>query len=146
MALAGREPGGSAADLPILVVEDALSPREMERDILEAAGLSVDTAVNGLDGLEKSRCKRYGLFLVDVQMPVMSGFELVEALRSSEQYARTPIVFITSLASEADRRRGLDLGADAYLLKSEFSPDLLLDVVGRFMGTRRRGGATSADR
>jgi len=138
MALPGRPGSAPEGERTILVVEDAMSTREMERDILESAGLSVDTAVNGLDGLEKSRRKRYGLFFVDVQMPVMSGFELVEALRSTAEYARTPIVFITSLASEADRRRGLELGADAYLLKSEFSPDLLLDVVERFMGVGRR--------
>ncbi|RLB61637.1 MAG: hypothetical protein DRI90_10915, partial [Deltaproteobacteria bacterium] len=101
LALPGRGPAAPVGDRHILVVEDAMSTREMERDILEAAGLSVDTAVNGLDALEKSRSKRYGLFLVDVQMPVMGGFELVEALRSSDDYARTPIVFITSLASEA---------------------------------------------
>jgi two-component system chemotaxis sensor kinase CheA len=144
MALPGRAVPSAREPRTILVVEDALSTREMERDILESAGLSVETAVNGLEALEKSRRTHYGLFLVDVQMPVMGGFELVEALRSSEQYAHTPIVFITSLSSEADRRRGLELGADAYLSKSEFNPDLLLDVVERFMGGERgvpRGSA-----
>jgi two-component system chemotaxis sensor kinase CheA len=134
MALPGAEPTEGPVQLPILVVDDAMATREMERDILEGAGWSVETAIHGQDALEKSRRVRFGLFIVDVQMPVMDGIELVEALRRSEQYAHTPVVIVSSMGSEADKRRGLDAGADAYIVKSEFSQDLLLGVVARFMG------------
>jgi two-component system chemotaxis sensor kinase CheA len=134
LALSGTESRGRVADKPVLVVEDSLTTREMEKDILASAGFMVDTAVDGRDGLEKARAKSYGLFLVDLQMPVMDGFALIQALRKSSDYATTPIVILSSLGSDQDRRRGLEMGADAYLVKSQFNPDVLLDAVRRFVG------------
>ena len=147
IALSGDESRGRVADQPLLVVEDSLTTREMEKDILASAGYLVDTAVDGRDALEQSRAKSYGLFLVDLQMPVMDGFALIEALRKSTKYAATPIVILSSLGSDQDRRRGLELGADAYLVKSQFNPSVLLDAVRRFVGqaptrpSKRRGRA-----
>jgi two-component system chemotaxis sensor kinase CheA len=141
IALPGASTDAAAGPLPILVVDDSLATREMERDILEAAGYETDTAIHGQDGLEKSRRKSYGLFVVDLQMPVLDGFGLVTALRASEQYARTPVVIVSSLSSDADKRRGLEVGADAYLVKSEFSQDLLLEMVARFLGEAPGGPA-----
>ncbi|MBI5500417.1 MAG: response regulator [Deltaproteobacteria bacterium] len=146
LAVPGKPAAAPEPPRKILVVDDAFSTREIVKDILAAAGWSVDTAVNGRDALEKSRAGSYGLFFVDVQMPEMDGFELTTALRASERHARTPIVIVTSLSSPEDRRRGLELGADAYLLKSEFSQDVLLATAGRFLGEPPAGARSGAGR
>ncbi len=118
----------------VLVVDDAMSTREMVRDILEAEGLQVDTAVNGRDGLKKSELAPFGLFVVDVEMPEMDGFELLRALRASRQHADTPVIILSSRGSDEDKRQGLDLGADAYLTKRGFTRDGLIETVARLLG------------
>lgn len=118
----------------VMVVEDALTTREMVKQVLEAAGYDVEVAVHGRDALDKASQRPFDLFLVDLQMPVMDGFELLGALRSSAEHGTTPVVILSSLASEEHRRRGLELGADAHLSKAEFSQDVLVGVVERFIG------------
>ncbi|MBW2457378.1 MAG: response regulator [Deltaproteobacteria bacterium] len=124
----------------VLVVDDAMSTREMVRDILAAEGLEADTAVDGQDGLKKSQQTTYDLFVVDIEMPKMDGFELVAALRKNEQLGDTPIIILSSRGSEEDKRRGLDVGADAYLTKRGFTPAGLIETVVRLTGVRMSEG------
>jgi two-component system chemotaxis sensor kinase CheA len=115
----------------ILLAEDSITTRVQERRILEAAGYEVQTAVDGLDAWSKLALQTFDAVVSDIQMPRMSGLELAERIRRSRQYAELPIVLVTSLASESDRRRGLEVGADAYITKSEFDQGLLLDCLAR---------------
>ena len=104
----------------ILVVDDSLNTREIEKSILEAHGYQVTLAEDGQDGLNKAMSKSFDAVLTDVEMPVMDGFSLTKALRDSEQYAHVPVVIITSRAKHDDRRRGMEAGADAYIVKGDF--------------------------
>lgn len=127
-----------AAPLPrVLVVDDSLTTRMLERSILESAGYEVDLAVSGEEGLEFARRRRYGIFVVDVEMPGMDGFEFVRATRAESALAAVPAILVTSRASDDDRRRGLESGARAYLVKSEFDQNVLLRAIAEATG----GGA-----
>lgn len=118
----------------ILVVEDSLTTREMERSILEASGYEVDIAVDGIEALEKAARKKYDLFVVDILMPRMDGFQLTERLRGDKMYKEVPIVIVTSREKEKDKRRGIDIGANAYIVKRQFDQSVLLDTVSRLIG------------
>ena len=115
----------------LLLVEDSITTRMQERRILEAAGYAVETAVDGLDAWNKLALNAFDAVVSDIQMPRMSGLELAEKIRGNRKFAELPIVLITSLATEEDRRRGLEAGADAYISKSEFDQSLLLDCLAR---------------
>jgi two-component system chemotaxis sensor kinase CheA len=114
---------------PILVIDDSLTTRMLEQSILESAGYEVDLAVSGEDGLEKARKRRYALLLVDVEMPGMNGFTLIERVRQDPALRDIPAVLVTSLASPEDRRRGEAAGAQAHIAKGEFDQNVLLDKI-----------------
>jgi chemotaxis protein histidine kinase CheA/CheY-like chemotaxis protein len=118
----------------ILVVDDSMNTREIEKDILEAKGYDVETAEDGQDALEKTRRKHYDLVLTDVEMPRMDGFALTERLRADEHYQTVPVIIVTSLAKPEDRMRGIQVGADAYLLKNAFDQSSLVDTVRNLIG------------
>src|SRR5690606_2034619 len=117
----------------ILVIDDSLTTRMLEQSILEAAGYQVDLAVSGEEGLAKARTTRYGLFIVDVEMPGMSGFEFVSTVKADAELGATPCILVTSRAAASDRRRGKEVGARAYIVKSEFNQAELLETVARFL-------------
>jgi two-component system, chemotaxis family, sensor kinase CheA len=111
---------------PILVVDDSLTTRMLEQSILESAGYSVELATSGEEALEKARRHSYGLFLVDVEMPGMDGFELLERLQADPDLRQVPAILVTSRNAVEDRSRGAQAGARAYVVKSEFDQvDLL---------------------
>jgi two-component system chemotaxis sensor kinase CheA len=118
----------------ILVVDDALTVRELQRSILERAGYEVRTADDGVDALARLAEHPSDLVLTDVEMPRMDGFALVEAIRAQPSLSTIPVVVLTSRASDEDRRRGLEAGADGYIVKSAFDESSLLDAVGRLLG------------
>jgi two-component system, chemotaxis family, sensor kinase CheA len=118
----------------ILVVDDAPVVRELERSILERAGYQVRTAADGVEALERLTAAPVDLVITDVDMPRCDGFELTRAIRAEPRLAGLPVVILTSNADDADRRRGLDAGADAYVVKSDFDEAALLQVVGRLLG------------
>jgi two-component system chemotaxis sensor kinase CheA len=120
--------------LPVLVIDDSLTTRMLEQSILQSAGYTVDLAVSAEDGLEKARGRRYGVFVVDVEMPGMDGFEFIEATRRDPKLRDIPSILVTSRADADDKRRGKDVGARAYIVKSEFDQAVLLDAIGRFVG------------
>jgi CheY-like chemotaxis protein len=135
--LGGRDRGGenSAAQRPkVLVVEDSVGVRELQRVILEGAGYDVVTAVDGLDGAGRLAGVPVDLVLSDVEMPGMDGFTLTRTIRRTRGWEDVPVVIMTSRGDEADQRAGLDAGASAYLLKSEFNQAELIDTVRRLVG------------
>jgi two-component system chemotaxis sensor kinase CheA len=111
---------------PILVIDDSLTTRMLEQSILESAGYEVDTATSAEEGQEKARLRRYGLFLVDVEMPGMDGFTFVERTRADPELRHVPAILVTSRNAPEDRRRGEAVGARAYVVKSEFNQVELL--------------------
>jgi CheY-like chemotaxis protein len=119
----------------VLVVEDSLGVRELERVILEGAGYAVETAVDGLDGASRLREDSPADIVVsDVEMPGMTGFELTRTIRRTKGWERVPVVIMTSRGDEDDRRQGLEAGASAYLLKGEFDQAELVETVRRLVG------------
>ena len=118
----------------VLVVEDSFGVRELQRVILEGAGYEVHTAVDGLDGASRLTEQPVDLVLSDVEMPGMDGFTLTRTLRRTRGWEDVPVVIMTSRGDEADQRAGLDAGASAYLLKSEFDQAELIDTVRRLLG------------
>ncbi len=118
----------------VLVVDDSLNTREIVKEVLEAYGYRVTTAEDGLDGWQKALGGRYNAILTDVEMPGLDGFALTARLRSHAQYETTPIIIITSREREEDKRRGIQVGADAYIVKGDFDQSSLLDTLRTLLG------------
>jgi two-component system chemotaxis sensor kinase CheA len=125
----------AAARATILVVDDSITTRTLEKGILEAAGYRVVVCVDGQDALDRLRAEvePVDLVLADVEMPRLDGFGLLQALRADPRFARLPTILMTSRGDAADVARGLDLGADAYLTKQKFDQRQLLDTIGQFL-------------
>lgn len=119
----------------ILVVDDSITTRTLERGILEAAGYAVRLSVDGLAGLERLRAEATEIDLVvaDVEMPRMDGFGLLAAIRNDPALRGIPVVMMTSRNSPDDIERGLDLGANAYCTKQDFDQGGLLSVIGQLI-------------
>jgi two-component system, chemotaxis family, sensor kinase CheA len=117
----------------VLVIDDSLTTRMLEQSILESAGYDVDTACSAEEGLEAARRKRYALFLVDVEMPGIDGFTFVERTRADPDLRATPAILVTSRNSPADLRRGEEVGARGYIVKSEFDQVDLLARIDRMV-------------
>jgi chemotaxis protein histidine kinase CheA len=125
----------------ILVVDDSLNTREIEKSILEACGYQVDLAKDGMDALRvieqapdiQGRIY-YDLLIVDIEMPRLDGLSLTEQLRQDERYAHVPIVIVSSRDKEEDRQRGLAVGADAYIVKGTFDQEDLTRTVASLLG------------
>ncbi|WP_076072538.1 hybrid sensor histidine kinase/response regulator [Sphingomonas montana] len=125
----------AARQRTILVVDDSITTRTLERGILEAAGYAVRLAVDGLAGLERLRAEadEIDLVVADVEMPRMDGFGLLAAVRNDPALKRIPVVMMTSRNSPDDIERGLDLGANAYVTKQEFEQGTLLSIIGQLI-------------
>jgi two-component system chemotaxis sensor kinase CheA len=112
-------------------VEDSITARTLLKSILEAAGYSVNTAVDGVDGLTRLRSGAFDVVVSDVEMPRMNGFDLTAKIRADKKLSEVPVILVTALQSREDRERGMDVGANAYIVKSSFDQSNLLEVVGR---------------
>jgi len=119
---------------PVLIVDDSLTTRMLEQSILESAGYAVELAVSAEDALEKARERRYSLFVVDVEMPGMDGFDFVARTRADPGLRDTPAILVTSRAAVEDRRRGEQVGARAYIVKSDFDQRVLLENIRQAIG------------
>ena len=117
----------------VLVVEDSITARTLLKNILETAGYRVETAVDGIDALTQLRTAEIDLVVSDVDMPRMNGFDLTARIRASREFADLPVVLVTSLDSREDRERGIDVGANAYIVKSSFDQSNLLEVIKRLI-------------
>jgi two-component system chemotaxis sensor kinase CheA len=113
----------------ILVVDDSITSRSLEKSILEAHGYRVRVAVDGLEALEMLRAEKADLIITDIQMPRLDGFGLVEALKADSRLNRIPVIIVSSLERAEDQERGLLLGADAYVVKRKFDQTQLLDAI-----------------
>ena len=118
----------------ILVVDDSLSTREIEKAILESGGYQVDTAKDGIEGLEKLKRNRYDMVLSDIEMPEMDGFTFIRNLRSEQGYASVPVVVVTNLEDADLQSRVNAAGADRVLVKADFDRGNLLDIVRELVG------------
>lgn len=127
----GRESAPAVA--PILVVDDSLTTRMLESSILESAGYKVALAASAEEGLEMAAKGNYALFLVDVEMPGMDGFEFVARIRADPVLRDTPAILVTSLDTAAHKNRGLDAGAQDYIVKSDFDQGSFLARIGELV-------------
>jgi CheY-like chemotaxis protein/HPt (histidine-containing phosphotransfer) domain-containing protein len=126
-----------AGRVTILVVEDALTVRERQRSILERAGYTVVTAADGRLGLSVLATLRPDLVLTDIEMPDLDGFGLIEAIRAQPRLASVPVIIVSSRDDPEHRARGLQAGADDYLVKQAFDEATLLAAVSRMLGSSR---------
>jgi two-component system chemotaxis sensor kinase CheA len=126
--------GMAVEPLRVLVVDDSLNTREIEKDVLEAHGYLVTLAEDGLDGLRKAQAGDFDAVLTDVEMPNMDGFTLTERLRQEDKYRNKPIIIITSREKEEDKRRGIQVGADAYIVKGDFDQSNLIVILRNLLG------------
>ena len=115
----------------ILMAEDSITSRMLLKGILESAGFRVETAVDGMEAWTMLRTDDFDLIVSDVEMPRMNGFDLTAHIRADKKLADKPVVLVTALASRQDRERGIDVGANAYIIKSSFDQTNLLDVIRR---------------
>ena len=106
----------------------------LEQSILESAGYEVDVASSAEEALAKAQARRYGMFLVDVEMPGMDGFEFVARTRADPILREVPAILVTSRSSQEDRRRGTESGARDYIAKSEFDQGRLLERIRELAG------------
>jgi two-component system sensor histidine kinase and response regulator WspE len=118
----------------VLVVDDSLTVRELERKLLLSRGYEVAVAVDGMDGWNALRAEDFDLLITDIDMPRMDGIELVTLLRRDSRLQSLPVMVVSYKDREEDRRRGLDAGADYYLAKASFHDDALLDAVVELIG------------
>jgi two-component system chemotaxis sensor kinase CheA len=117
----------------VLVAEDSITARSLLKNILETAGYEVRTAVDGVDAFTQLRSGAFDLVVSDVDMPRMSGFDLTAKVRGDKKLADLPVVLVTALESREDRERGIDVGANAYVVKSSFDQSNLLDIIRRLV-------------
>jgi two-component system sensor histidine kinase and response regulator WspE len=118
----------------VLVVDDSLTVRELERKLLDQAGYDVEIAVDGMDGWNAVRAGQFDLIVTDVDMPRMDGIELVRLIKQDPQLGKLPVMIVSYKDREEDRRRGLEAGADYYLTKGSFHDDTLQRAVEDLIG------------
>lgn len=121
----------------VLVVDDSLTVRELERKLLLSRGYQVEVAVDGMDGWNALRAGNFDLLITDIDMPRMDGIELVSQVRQDPRLRALPVMVVSYKDREEDRRRGLEAGADYYLAKASFHDEALLDAVQTLIGEAR---------
>ncbi|WP_083619977.1 hybrid sensor histidine kinase/response regulator [Planktothrix paucivesiculata] len=128
-----QEQENSSVKPVILLVEDSIATRTQEKRILEAAGYEVVTAVDGLDGFNKLSTRSFDAVVSDIQMPNLDGLSLVTKIRQNQAYSELPIILVTSLASDEDKRKGAEVGANAYITKASFNQEVLIETLKRLV-------------
>jgi two-component system chemotaxis sensor kinase CheA len=125
--------GFEAANKTVLVVEDSITSRMLLKNILETSGYLVKTAVDGIDAISHLKTEKFDAVVSDVDMPRMNGFNLTEKIRGDKKLSELPVVLVTALGSREDRERGIDVGANAYIVKSSFDQSNLLETLRRLI-------------
>jgi len=131
MANGGAEAGKRKR---VLVVDDSLTVRELERKLLTNRGYQVVVAVDGMDGWNAVRTESFDLVITDIDMPRMDGIELVSLIRKAPNLQSLPVMIVSYKDREEDRQRGMDAGADYYFTKSSFHDETLLQAVTDLIG------------
>ncbi|MHB8724040.1 MAG: hybrid sensor histidine kinase/response regulator [Casimicrobiaceae bacterium] len=117
----------------VLVAEDSITSRMLIKSILESAGYRVKTAVDGMEAFTLLRAEKFDLVVSDVEMPRLNGFDLTARIRADKKLTELPVVLVTALETREDRERGIDVGANAYLVKSSLDQSNLLEAVRRLV-------------
>jgi two-component system, chemotaxis family, sensor kinase CheA len=117
----------------ILVADDSITTRTLETNVLQSNDYQVTSVVNGKKAFDLLKQQKFDLVITDVEMPVMNGFELTEAIKSDKALKKIPVIIVTSKASDEDKKRGVAAGANAYIVKSEFETKTLLDTVEQLL-------------
>ena len=117
--------------LRVLVVDDSITTRTMEKNLLEAAGYEVSVAVDGAEAWTQLKTEPVDLVVSDLDMPRMDGFELTLRIRADQALSDLPVVLVTALESREDKERGVEVGANAYVVKSSFDQSSLLEIIRR---------------
>ena len=125
----------------VLVVDDAVTTRTMERNLLEGAGYRVEVAVDGAEAWTALKAGEFDLVVSDVDMPRLDGFELTARIRAEARLADLPVVLVSALETREDKERGIDVGANAYVVKSSFEQSNLLEIIRRLGVVPGRGAA-----
>jgi len=118
----------------MLLVDDSLIAREVEKSIFESIGFRVDTAIDGMDALEKLQHHTYDMIVTDLEMPRLDGFGLVRRIRNQSELKDMPLVVISTRESAEDRLRALESGADSYMVKQQLNGDEILHTVRALLG------------
>jgi len=132
--IAGKSAGPEKAARQILVVDDSLTVRELERKLLSSLGYAVEVAVDGMDAWNAVRTGRFAAVVTDVDMPRMDGIELTRLIKNDARLRDTPVIIVSYKDREEDRLRGLDAGADYYLTKGSFQDEGLARAVADVLG------------
>ncbi|MEM8778174.1 MAG: hybrid sensor histidine kinase/response regulator [Cyanobacteria bacterium P01_G01_bin.49] len=117
----------------LLLVEDSIIIRTQMKRLLEGAGYDLTIAVDGLEGFNKLRAGNFDAVVSDVEMPNLNGLDLTAKIRQYREYNELPIILVTTLASEADKSRGAQAGANAYLTKGDFDQKILIETLRRLI-------------
>jgi two-component system chemotaxis sensor kinase CheA len=125
--------GSKTAARRVLIADDSVTTRTLEKTVLEAAGYEVITASDGAEAWHLLSERGADLVISDVEMPRMDGFTLTETVRGSRRFRDLPVILLTALDNERDRARGLEVGADAYLVKSAFDQTVLLRTLEQLL-------------
>ena len=128
-----KETQTEVKDYNVLVADDSITSRTLIKNILETAGYTVVTAVDGVDAVTKALVGEFDLIVSDVDMPRMNGFELTAKIRKDKKLSEVPVVLVTALESREDREHGIDVGASAYIVKSSFDQSNLLEIIKRLL-------------
>lgn len=119
--------------LSVLVVDDSITTRTLEKNILENKNYNVTVAVNGKEAWDLLQKKKFSLLITDVSMPIMDGFTLTEKVKQSDALKALPVIIVTSLENAAEKSRGMEVGADAYIVKNEFESGMLLEIIDQLV-------------
>jgi two-component system chemotaxis sensor kinase CheA len=117
----------------LLVAEDSITARTLVKSILEGAGYTVAIAVDGIDALTRLKTEPFDMLVSDVDMPRMNGFELTAKIRADKKLGELPVVLVTALGTQNDREYGIEVGANAYVVKSDFDQSNLLEIIRRLL-------------
>jgi CheY-like chemotaxis protein len=118
----------------ILLVDDSLIAREIEKRLFESIGFTVDTAIDGIDGIEKLESEHYDMVITDLEMPRLDGFGFARHIRNQAKYEDLPLMVISTRESAEDRLRALESGADTYMVKQQLNGDEILKTVQTLVG------------
>lgn len=132
-AIEPAAPAKMIAPDKVMIVDDSFTTRTLEKSILEAQGYDVSVAVDGVEALSRMRQEKFALVITDIEMPRMDGFALLERMKADRQLANTPVILVTSRDRQEDQQRGLELGANAYIVKRKFDHQELLSTVRQLM-------------
>ena len=133
LPVSGAEAAEGKEEKSILVAEDSITSRMLIKSILEGAGYLVKTAVDGSEAYTTLKTGEFDLVVSDIEMPKLDGFELTKKIRTDKKYAEIPVILVTGLETQEDREKGIDAGANAYIVKSSFDQSNLLEVIKRMI-------------